>query len=263
MEIDLRVLRRVPLFADLSAEDLARVAAMTLARRYRRGDIILLEGGLNDGVYVVYAGLVKVFKTSPEGKEQVLRLVAPIHTFNDVPALDGGPNPASAAAMEPSMVYVLGRAELRKLIIERPGVAESAIRMLAGTLRHLVGLVETLSFRHVTARVAKILLDQEAMLQSGAMKNRLTQHEMAAMAGTAREMVGRALREMETAGAIEMRQGSAMVIHPDRLSLLACEQFTKRDRRCFLAESQPRHGCSCGPSDATFVTPLGGECKVP
>ena len=221
MPADVDVLRQVPLFAGVSAEDMVHVAAVMFERHYDRGDIILLEGDPNGALCVVRAGLVKVYKTSPEGKEQVLRLIAPIHTFNDVPALDGGPNPASAAALEPTIVYMIGHAELHTLIVERPGVAEGAIRMLAGALRHLVGLVETLSFRHVTARVAKILLDQETMLEPSGMKYRLTQQEMAAMAGTAREMVGRALKELEAAGAIEMRQGRAVVLHPDRLQLLA------------------------------------------
>jgi CRP-like cAMP-binding protein len=210
------------MFAGLDPDDLARVAAIAVERSYDRGDIILLEGDLAGALHVVHSGLVKIFKTSPEGKEQVLRLIGPGHTFNDVPALDGGPNPASAAAMEPSVVYAVGSAALRRLIVERPGVAAAAVQTMASALRHLVALVEDLSFRHVTARVAKILLDQAAT-QPGQASHRLTQQEMAAMAGTAREMVGRALKELETAGAIEMRQGRAVVLDRERLRILAHE----------------------------------------
>ncbi len=167
------------------------------------------------------SGLVKVFKISPDGKEQVLRLVAAGYTFNDVPALDGGPNPANVAAMEPSTIYIIRRAELHKLILTRPEVAEAVVLTLAKTLRHLVGLVEVLSLRHVTARVAKILLDQEEASEQGQRAHRLTQQEMAALAGSAREVVGRALKELETAGAIEMRQGHAVVLNQERLRMLA------------------------------------------
>ncbi len=219
MPIDKSALRQIPLFAALAEDDLAHVAARMVERRYKRGDIILLQGEPGGALHYVRSGLVKVFKTSPEGKEQVLRLVGPGQTFNDVPALDGGPNPASAAAMAPSVVYALGRAELRRLILERPGVAEGAVHSMAEALRHLVALVEDLSFRHVTARAAKILLDQAA--QGGQSPHRLTQQEMAAMAGTAREMVGRALKELEAAGAITMRQGHAVVLDAERLRLLA------------------------------------------
>lgn len=221
MPIDVDMLRQIPLFATLSSADLAHVAAMTVERHYERGDMILLEGDMGGALHYVCRGLVKVFKTSVGGKEQVLRLIAAGHTFNDVPALDGGPNPASAAAMEPSVVYVIRRAELRQLIVTRPEVAEAVVQTLASALRHLVALVEDLSLRHVTARVAKILLDQEASSQDEQYIYRLTQQEMAALAGTAREVVGRALKELEAAGAIEMRQGRAVVVSRERLRLLA------------------------------------------
>ncbi len=154
-----------------------------------------------------------------EGKEQVLRLITPGHTFNDVPALDGGPNPASAAAMEPSVVYMMRRIDLKKLILERPAVAEAVTRTLAGALRHMVALVEDLSFRHVTSRVAKILLDQEREAQKGQVVHRLTQQEMAALVGSAREVVGRSLKELEASGAIDLRQGRVTVLDQGRLSM--------------------------------------------
>lgn len=221
MAVEIEGLRQIPLFATLSSEDLAHVAAMTVERHYERGDLILLEGDLGGALHYVRSGLVKVFKTSVGGKEQVLRLIAAGQTFNDVPALDGGPNPASAAAMEPSTVYVIRRVELRHLIVTTPQVAEAVVQTLAHALRHLVALVEDLSLRHVTARVAKILLDQEEASQQARRAYHLTQQEMAALAGTAREVVGRSLKELEVAGAIEMRQGRAIVLKPDLLRLLA------------------------------------------
>jgi CRP/FNR family transcriptional regulator len=220
MPIETDEVRRIPLFASLGSDDLAHVARVTVERTYGRGDVILLEGDPAGALHYVRSGLVKIFKTSPDGKEQVLRLMGPGSTFNDVPAFDGGPNPASAAALEPCTVYVLGSGELRRLLLERPAVAAAAVQSLAGALRHLVELVEGLSFRHVTSRVAKILLDQEAAAAQGLPSHRLTQQEMAAMAGTAREMVGRALKELEAAGAIEVRQGRVAVLSADRLKML-------------------------------------------
>jgi CRP/FNR family transcriptional regulator len=225
MPVESEELRKVSLFAPLSEDDMARVAAVTVERRYERGDIIILEGDRGGALYFVRSGLVKVFKSSPEGKEQVLRLIEAGRTFNDVPALDAGPNPASAAALEPSIVYATGGVELRRLIAERPGVALATVQALAGALRHLVTLVEDLSFRHVTARVAKILIEQDASTDasgaSGKATHRLTQQEMAAMAGTAREMVGRALKELEATGAIRIQRGRITVLSRERLETFA------------------------------------------
>jgi len=223
MPIDVAALRRIPLFAALNQQDLAQVAGMAQERQYERGDLIVLEGEMGGALHYVHAGLVKVFKTSPSGKEQVLRLIAPGYTFNDVPALDGGSIPASAAAMEPTIVYIIRRADLRTLIMTRPEVAEAAVKTLTSALRHLVSLVEDLSLRHVTARVAKILLDQEEASQQAQRTYHLTQQEMAALAGSAREVVGRSLKELEAAGAIEMRQGRAVVLNLERLRLLTSE----------------------------------------
>ncbi|HLZ22903.1 MAG TPA: Crp/Fnr family transcriptional regulator [Ktedonobacterales bacterium] len=220
MPIERDMLRQVPLFARLNDDDLARVAAITVERRYERGDIILLEGDRGGALHYVREGVIKIFKTSREGKEQVLRLIPAGGTFNDVPALDGGPNPASAAALEASVVYATPSSALRRLVEERPAVAQAAILSFAAALRHLVALVEDLSFRHVTARIAKILLESELEQdRTGQPRHRLTQQEMAAMAGTAREMVGRALKELEAAGAIELRHGRITVISRERLGL--------------------------------------------
>src|SRR6185312_9896726 len=134
MAVEVDELRKISLFASLAPDDMAHIAAVTVERRYERGDIIILEGDRGGALHFVRSGLVKVFKSSPEGKEQVLRLIEAGHTFNDVPALDGGPNPASVAALEPSIVYATGGTELRRLIVERPGVALATVQALAGAL---------------------------------------------------------------------------------------------------------------------------------
>lgn len=218
MAIQHMLLHQIPLFTTLGEHELAQIARLTLERHYERGDIILLEGESGGALCYVCQGLVKVFKTSPEGREQVLRLIAAGYTFNDVPALDGGPNPASAAAMEASTIYLIPRTSLHKLISSEPAVASAIIQTMAQALRHLVGLVEDLSLRHVTARVAKLLLEQET---STTKRHHLTQQEMAAIVGTAREVVGRALKELEIAGTIEMQQGRAIIVNRERLRVLA------------------------------------------
>jgi CRP-like cAMP-binding protein len=223
MTIETEKLREISYFSALGPDELALVALETVERHYNRGDLILIEGETEGALLYVYSGLVKVYKASPEGKEQVLRLIGAGNTFNDVPALDGGPNPASAAAVEPSVIYVIRRSGLRKLITTRPEVAEAVVLTLATTLRHLVALVEGLSLRNVTARVAKILLDQETSARQGQPVHRLTQTEMAALVGSAREVVGRALKELEAAGAIEMRHGQAVTLDRERLRVMALQ----------------------------------------
>jgi CRP/FNR family transcriptional regulator len=224
MPVQAEALRKIPLFANLSPEDLAQIATVTVERRYARGDIIILAGQEGGALYFVRKGLIKIFRTSEEGKEQTFRLMDAGHTFNDVPAIDGGPNPASAMAMEPSVVFATSGAELRRLIRERPEIAVATVHSLSIALRQLVSLVDDLSFRHVRARVAKILWERALADEASddqSLRHRLTQQEIAAMAGTAREMVGRAIKELEAAGAIRSEHGHIEVADRERLNMLA------------------------------------------
>lgn len=224
MPVEIAALRQIAYFAMLDATDLAQVATVTVERHYDRGDLIMLEGERDGALYYVRAGLVKVFRTSLEGKEHVLHLIGAGQTFNEVPALDAGPNPASTAAIEPSVIYVIQGAELRKLIALQPTVAQAVVQALATRLRYLVGVAETLSLRSVTLRVAKILFDQEASFQEGDVVYRLTQQEIAALAGTVREVVWRALKELEAAHAIEMYQGRVVMVDHEYLRLFISRQ---------------------------------------
>src|SRR6266566_8071960 len=116
MSVEIEMLRKISYFSTLSRDDFAQVAMFTVERHFNRGDLILIAGETEGSLCYICSGLVKVFKASPEGKEQVLRMIGAGYTFNDVPALDGGPNPASVAAVESSSVYVIRRSGLHQFI---------------------------------------------------------------------------------------------------------------------------------------------------
>jgi len=221
MSVPLEFLRQIPYFAGLSDPELERIRPLVRGRSFQRGDVILLEGEPCQAIYFVRSGRVKVFKTSPEGKEQILRIMKPGDTFNEVPVFDCGPNPASAEALDESSVYLILGEDMQQLLREMPAVARNVIQILASRLRHLVELVEDLSFRHVTGRVAKILLQHARDSSAADGGSRLTQQQMATMAGTAREMVGRALKGLEQAGAIRMERGRIAILNRDILERLS------------------------------------------
>lgn len=211
------ILGKVPYFAGLSPELVGVLAGMARPRDYRQGEVILWEGDPCEGLYVVLAGRVKVFKRSAEGREQVLRVLGPGRTFNDVPVFDGGVNPGSVAALDAARVVVLPKARVLALVEQHPAVALAVIRVLADRLRGLTVLVEDLMLRNVTARVAKILMDWaggRTTLVEGAEPGcvRLTQTQLAAMTGSVREVVQRALKALERDGAIRLSRGRICVL---------------------------------------------------
>jgi CRP-like cAMP-binding protein len=198
-----------PFFSALAEDDLKVLGNAMFQRTYRAGQIVLLEGAASSVLYVVQAGRVKLFKTSPKGREQVLRLLRPGEMFNEVAVFDDGPNPASAQAIVDCRLFLLRRRDLLRFVSERPSIALAVTRSFARRLREALELVEDLAFRDVTSRVAKILLDG----QTGSPRAPwLTQELLAAMAGSRREVVGRALKALSHEGAIRLERGRIHVL---------------------------------------------------
>ena len=202
MAVQLEFLKSILYFSDLGLAELESIRKLVFEKTADRAEMVLLEGESAANLYFVASGVVKVFKTSTEGKEQILSIVRPGESFNDVPIFDGGPNPVSARTMGPVLLYGIKKNDMEAILRDHPQIALNVIKVLARRVRHLVSLVEDLSFRHVIGRVAKILFEQAGGGTVG--RHRLTQQEMAAMAGTAREVVGRSLKELEEEGAIKL-----------------------------------------------------------
>ena len=216
-------LGKVPYFAGLGAGALAQLAAAAHEQRAGTGELILSEGEPSRGLWVVLRGRVKVFKLSQDGREHVLRILGEGRTFNDVPVFDGGPNPANAAALEESHLACIPAARIRHLVREEPAVAAAVIQVLASRLRAATETIEDLALRGVTARVARLLLQcsrGNPPLIEGARGPcaRITQQEIAAMTGSVREVTHRALKMLESEGAIELARGHVHVVEPDILA---------------------------------------------
>jgi CRP/FNR family transcriptional regulator len=215
MAVQLEFLRSILYFSELSLAELESIRKLVFEKTADRAEVVLLEDESAANLYFVASGAVKVFKTSAEGKEQILSIVRPGESFNDVPVFDGGLNPASARTMGPVLLYGIRKNDMEAVLRDHPQIALNVIKVLARRVRHLVSLVEDLSFRHVISRVAKILLEHVG----GEMGRgpRLTQQEMAAMAGTAREVVGRSLKALEEEGAIKLDRHRIIITDKETL----------------------------------------------
>ncbi len=202
MVAELEFLNSIPYFSGLDPAELEPITRLVLEKTVDRGELVALEGEPATNLYIVASGAVKVFKTSADGKEQILSIVRSGESFNDVAIFDGGPNPASARTMGPVVLYKIAKDDMKAVLRAHPRIALNVIKVLASRVRDLLSLVEDLSFKHVISRVARILAEQvEGETAAGP---RLTQQEMAAMAGTAREVVGRSLKILEEEGAIKL-----------------------------------------------------------
>lgn len=195
------LIRAVPYFAELSPPELVAVEQNLIERRLTADQIGFLEGDRAAGLFLIVAGRAKIYRISADGREQVLALLRPGDSCNEVPVIDGGPNPATLAAVEDTRVWIWTRQVMDQLRREIPALNEAIIRSLGARCRELVDKVYTLSFLSVTSRLADMMLahaDQKGELD----RKQWTQDEIAAHIGTVREMVSRALRNLEQDGLI-------------------------------------------------------------
>ena len=219
MTVEIEILKSISYFSGLSTEELNSITKFISEKTTERGEIILLEGDPSVELYFIVSGAVKLFKTSAEGKEQILNIVRQWESFGDVAVFDGDPNSAGAQTMVPTMLYSIRRNDLEAILREHPQVARNVIQVLVSQVRHSMSLVEDLSFKHVIDRVAKILLEYAG--DGTGSRPRLTQQEMAAMAGTAREMIGRSLKSLEEEGVIRLDRHRVVITDNEALKELA------------------------------------------
>lgn len=210
------LLRKLPYFQALDRNEMEEIAQKVSELSFARGEVLFLEGEQCQGLYVVQSGQVRIFKSSPEGREQVLFIARRGESFNDVPVFDGGPNPASASALEESVVYLVPREAVLSVLTGCPS-ARAILELFAGRIRHLTLMVEDLSFRSVVERMAKLLLELAVVEGGNSPVKRLTQEEMAAMVGSVRDVIGRALKHLEKAGAIRIEGQRILVVAPEKL----------------------------------------------
>jgi CRP/FNR family transcriptional regulator len=202
MTSDAEALHHIALFADLPSETLTRVGLAAIRRTYDPDAFVIFEGDPCRAAYFVAEGRVRILRTSPDGREQVLSTLGPGKSFNTVPLFrPGGVNHATAQAVEPTVLYVIPREELVRLVTTSSPLALALLEDFADRLDHLTDLVEDLSLRTVRGRLARFLLRQ-AEEGADAVAREWTQAEMAARLGTVREMIGRTLRSFADAGLI-------------------------------------------------------------
>lgn len=211
------LLRKVNLLHGISDAALQKLVDSAVRRSVDAGTILFMEGEPVRGFYLVEAGHVKISRHSQDGREHILLVLGEGDSFNEVAALDGGPNPATATAHSDAVVYCILRDELRKIVHENPDLAWAMIESISRRARHLVGMVQDLSMRSVKGRLANLLLDQAEANETDAVPRMLTQEEMASRLGTVREMVGRALRGLATDGIIEFDRHRIVILDVERL----------------------------------------------
>jgi CRP-like cAMP-binding protein len=193
------------LFAGLDEAALALIEKSAQTRKTSKGEFIFFQNDPADRFYLVLSGKVRVFKTSPDGKEQILLMPGPGQSFGEAALFAEGVYPANAVAAEDSELMTISREAFMNLVKTHPTLAVNMIGRLSMLLHHLTHLVEQLSLEDVGTRLAGYIL---SLLpddhRAGAVTITLTEKKMvlASLLGTIPETLSRAFARLTASGAI-------------------------------------------------------------
>src|SRR3989304_2231043 len=181
------VLRRVPLFAELSEAEIARLGDIARERGYPKNSVILFEDAPGDALYVVVTGLVKGALVGEDGREVILSVLKEGDFFGEMSLIDDQPRSAHVIAMEDSSLVVLRREDFQHRIREAPGVPLGMRKAMSRRLREADEKIGGLVLLDVNGRVAKLLLSMADENDGVQITRRVTHPTIAQMVGASRE----------------------------------------------------------------------------
>lgn len=204
------ILRKTPLFANLPPDDLRRVADISSTQRYEKKSFIFREGERADGFFVVADGRVKVFKLSPDGKEQVLHLIGPGQSFAEATIFEGGTYPAHAEALSGCEIIFLPKRPFTDLLEKNPRIALRMMASLSKWIKRMADLVESISLRDVEARLVRYLSEELGTrgvpARDGAViELDIGKNVLASRLGTVPETFSRTLKKLQEEGKIRVK----------------------------------------------------------
>jgi CRP/FNR family transcriptional regulator len=217
------VLNRAPLFAALddgaSTALRSRVTEISLSR----GKRLFSEGDDGDRLFVILDGKIKLTRSAPDGRENLLSVLGPGDMFGELSLFDPRPRTASASAITDTRLAALAHDALRPWLTGRPEVAMHLLRALAQRLRRANDVMADLVFTDVPGRVARALLDLADRFGQprgdGAVDvhHDLTQEELAQLVGASRETVNKSLADFAGRGWLQVSAKSVLILDPQRL----------------------------------------------
>lgn len=221
MVSNLELIRRVPLFAMLTAAQAELVALAVVKARFKRGEAIVEQGKKSNALSIILTGRARVITTDARGREVILASMQPGDYIGEMSLIDNEPHSATVRAEVQTDVLVLGRLEFARCLPENSSMAYAVMKGLVQRLRHADRKIESLALMDVYGRVARTLLEFAVpdAVGNAVIKDRVSRQDLAKMVGASREMVSRVMKDLEDRGFIETREDGSMIVK-ERLNAL-------------------------------------------
>ena len=219
------ILEKTALLSSLSRGEFQMLAARTVRKRFNAGELLFSEDEPCHGLHIIARGSVRIFKTSVNGREQVLAINHAGESIAELPVFDGGLYPASAIAVNDVEIAFISRDNFRAYCMEHPEVALKMLAVVGARLRRLVGIIEELSFTTIRQRLISVLLqlaESEGSQTTRGIEFQLpvSHQELASRLGTVRELVSRNLMRLQAEGLLDVDARNIVVKDKQGLAAL-------------------------------------------
>ena len=214
------LLKRVPLFEELSEGELEALSHVALLRTFPKDRVVIMAEEEGDSLFVIHDGQVKVSIVSEDGREVILSILGEGNFFGEMSLLDGHPRSANVTTTQATELLMVRRADFLRFIQKSPQTAIKLLSVLASRLRITDRKIEGLALSDVTGRISQTLLqladEQGVATQEGVLiRDRPTHQDLANMSGTTRETVSRILKRLENQGYIVPRGRDLLIVGTD------------------------------------------------
>lgn len=220
--LDPQTLLRFSLFSSLDEKDITPLITHFKTRKYRKGQILFVEGDIGSQVYFVLSGQIKLSKILPDGNEQILDWCGPYDSLAEILLLEAGSYPATAEAVKESTLLVLTNEGMPQLLENHPRLGVALIRTLNKRLRMNQEFIRVLTSRSTAGILAMILLrlakPADTLGNPIYVDGNLTHKDLASMIGTSRELVNRTLNQWKKSGLIHLKEGRLEILRPHELA---------------------------------------------
>jgi CRP-like cAMP-binding protein len=208
---------RWELLREVPDEEVRRVLSIARRRTFARGEVVFHEHDPADSLHLVARGRFAVRITTPLGDSALLTLRGPGEAFGELALVSGpeAPRSATVESLEAGETHAVYRREFDALRREHPRVGEVLVALLAESVRRTNRLLLDAYYAPAETRVLRRLAELASAAADGEV--RLTQEDLASLAGTSRATVNRVLREAEERGSLKLGRGRTTVLDADEL----------------------------------------------
>jgi CRP/FNR family cyclic AMP-dependent transcriptional regulator len=215
---NLDLIRRVPLFSMLTADQAQAVADSVSKRRFRRGELVVEQGRKSNALFILLNGRARVLTADARGREVILAVLESGDYVGEMSLIDNEPHSATVRAEIQTDMLVLQRIDFQRCLPENSTLSYAILRGLVRRLRNADRQIESLALLDVYGRVARTLLDMAETDAAGVqiIRHKVSRQDMAKVVGASREMVSRVMKDLEERGVIET-QDNGFVIIKERL----------------------------------------------